>query len=120
MVWRPICQAIVASSPSEAAGTDVPAFVRKVGGEGLVGFVPNSLLLWGAVSVVLILVLRRSGYGRMLYAYGDNPVAMRLAGVRGWQLLTVTYVLCSLLAAIGGGKAGERYHRKVDRVAFVD
>jgi ribose transport system permease protein len=92
----------VRAAVNRSSGTNVPPFVRKVGGEGLVGFVPNSLLLWVAVSVVLILVLRRSGYGRMLYAYGDNPVAMRLAGVRGWQLLTVTYVLCSLLAAIAG------------------
>jgi ribose transport system permease protein len=92
----------VRAAVRRTSGTDVPPFVRKLGGEGLVGFVPNSLLLWVAVSVVLILVLRRSGYGRMLYAYGDNPIAMRLAGVRGWQLLAVTYVLCSLLAAIAG------------------
>jgi ribose transport system permease protein len=38
----------------------------------------------------------------MLYAYGDNPMAMRLAGVRSWQLLTVTYALCGLLAAVAG------------------
>ena len=27
-------------------------------------------------------------------------------------------VLVTLLAAMGGGKAGERYHRRVDRVGF--
>ena len=26
-------------------------------------------------------------------------------------------VILSLLAAMGGGKAGERYHRKIDRLA---
>jgi hypothetical protein len=29
-------------------------------------------------------------------------------------------VLGTLLAAVVGGKAGERYHRKVDRAGFVD
>jgi ribose transport system permease protein len=92
----------VRAAVNRTAGQDVPPFVRKVGGESLVGFVPNSLLLWIAVSAILLLVLRRSGYGRMLYAYGDNPMAMRLAGLRAWQLLIATYALCGVLAAIAG------------------
>mgnify|MGYP003290843500 CR=1 FL=1 len=35
-------------------------------------------------------------------AVGDNPLACRLAGVRVWQVLLVVYVLCAILAAIGG------------------
>jgi ribose transport system permease protein len=92
----------VRAATNRNAGQNVPHFVRQVGGEPLVGFIPNSLLLWIALSVVVIVGLRRSGYGRMLYAYGDNPMAMRLAGVRSWQLLTVTYTLCGLLAAVAG------------------
>jgi ribose transport system permease protein len=92
----------VRAATNRTAGQDVPHFVRQVGGEPLVGFVPNSLILWIVLSVILIVGLRRSGYGRMLYAYGDNPMAMRLAGVRSWQLLTVTYTLCGLLAAVAG------------------
>jgi hypothetical protein len=29
-------------------------------------------------------------------------------------------VLVTVFAAMGGGKAGERYHRKVDRVGYSD
>ena len=54
------------------------------------------------VAALILLGLRYSGYGRMLYAVGDNPIACRLAGVRVWQVLLVTYILCSILAAIGG------------------
>jgi ribose transport system permease protein len=92
----------VRAAVNRTSGHDVPPFVRKVGGEPLVGFVPNSLLLWAGLSVILILVLRRTGYGRMLYAYGDNPMATRLAGLRAWQLLLATYALCGLLAAVAG------------------
>ena len=46
--------------------------------------------------------LRRTGYGRLLYAIGDNPVAARLSGARGWQVLIVLYVISALLAAIAG------------------
>ena len=92
----------VQASGNRLGGTNVPDIVRTVGGESLVGFVPNSLVLWTLVSVVVILGLRRSGFGRMLYAYGNNPTAMRMAGMRAWQLLLATYVLAGLLAAISG------------------
>ena len=38
----------------------------------------------------------------------------------GGAIALAAIVLGTLLAAIVGGKAGERYHRKVDRVAFID
>lgn len=80
----------------------VPSFVRELGSGSLIGAVPKSIVLWGGISVIIILGLRRSGYGRMLYAYGDNPAAVRLAGLRSWRLLVVTYALCGMLAAVGG------------------
>jgi ribose transport system permease protein len=81
----------------------VPDFVRELATGNLIGdAIPKSLLLWGPVAALILLGLRYSGYGRMLYAIGDNPLACRLAGVRIWQVLLVVYVLCSILAAIGG------------------
>jgi ribose transport system permease protein len=66
------------------------------------GLIPNNLLVAIPVAVFLILLLRRTGYGRMLYAIGDNPVAARLSGVRSWQVLVLLYVLSAVLAAIAG------------------
>jgi ribose transport system permease protein len=81
----------------------VPEFVRELAVGNLIGeAIPKSLLLWAPVAALILLGLRYSGYGRMLYAVGDNPLACRLAGVRVWQVLLVVYVLCSVLAAIGG------------------
>jgi ribose transport system permease protein len=81
----------------------VPDFVRELAVGNLIGdAIPKSLLLWAPVAALILLGLRYSGYGRTLYAVGDNPIACRLAGVRVWQVLLVTYVLCSILAAIGG------------------
>ena len=80
----------------------VPGFVNELATGSLVGDIPKSVLLWGGLSAVVILGLKYSGYGRMLYAYGDNPLAVRLAGTRSWQLLLATYALCGMCAAIGG------------------
>ncbi len=80
----------------------VPNFVVTLGSERFLTYIPYDLLVWGPVAVVIILGLRYSGIGRMIYAVGDNPVASRLAGVRNWQVLLVVYALCGMLAAARG------------------
>jgi ribose transport system permease protein len=83
-------------------GAGVPAELRTIGTGLTADVIPNDLAVFAPVAIVLILLLRRTGYGRMLYAVGDNPVAARLSGVRSWQVLVVLYVISALLAAIAG------------------
>jgi ribose transport system permease protein len=82
--------------------SDVPPFVKQVGGGRLLEYLPKSLLLWAPLAIAIILALRYSGLGRMLYAVGDNPRACRLAGVRVWQVQVAVYALCGMLAALAG------------------
>ena len=85
-----------------AGSTSVLSVVRDIGSGTLTGWLPKNLIVWVIVAVLLVLGLRSSGLGRMIYAVGDNPVACRLAGVRVWQVLLIVYVLSGLFAAIGG------------------
>jgi ribose transport system permease protein len=80
----------------------VPDVVSSLGSDRFFEYLPANLILWTVVAAILILGLRYTGYGRMLYAVGDNPVAARLAGVRVWQVLVVVYALCGLFSAMGG------------------
>ena len=80
----------------------IPDLVSTLGSDRFFDYLPANLILWAALAAVLILGLRYTGYGRMLYAVGDNPVASRLAGVRVWQVLVAVYALCGLFSAIGG------------------
>jgi ribose transport system permease protein len=79
-----------------------PDFVVKLGSERFLTYIPYDLLVWAPVAALIILGLRYSGFGRMIYAVGDNPVATRLAGVRNWQVLLAVYALCGLLSAAAG------------------
>jgi ribose transport system permease protein len=89
-------QAVARGVPS------VPAIVHTIGSGNVLGYVPVSLFLWGALAAVLILGLRGTGLGRLLYALGDNLEATRLAGVHAWQVLLTTYMLCGLFSAVAG------------------
>jgi ribose transport system permease protein len=85
-----------------ATTSSAPPFVAWIGGGVSFGFVPNSLLIFVPFAALVLFALHRSGFGRLLYAVGDNPVAARLAGVRVWQVLLAVYVLSSLLAGVAG------------------
>lgn len=85
-----------------AAGSRVPAEVRWLGGGTSLGFAPNSLLLFVPLAIGITWALRRTGFGRLLYAVGDNERAARLSGVRVWQVLTMLYVVSALLAGVAG------------------
>ncbi len=83
-------------------GSGVAPELRTLGSDRMYGILPYSLLLYVPVAVVILLGLRRFGYGRLLYAIGDNPIAARLSGTRGWQVLVALYIISAVLAAIAG------------------
>jgi ribose transport system permease protein len=81
---------------------NVPDIVRTLGGGKLLGIIPINAIVWGAIAALVLVGLRYTGLGRLIYAIGDNPVAVRLSGVRGWMVLLVTYVICGFLSAVAG------------------
>ncbi|MDA8237088.1 MAG: ABC transporter permease, partial [Chloroflexi bacterium] len=83
-------------------GSGVPDELRWLGAGTFLGILPNSLLVFVPLAAVILIGLRRSGYGRLLFAIGDNPVAARLSGARAWQVIVVLYVISALLAATAG------------------
>jgi ribose transport system permease protein len=83
-------------------GSGVPPELRTVGVELFGDVVPFSLVVFVPLAALILIGLRRTGYGRLLFAIGDNPVAARLSGARSWQVLIVLYVISAILAAIAG------------------
>jgi ribose transport system permease protein len=83
-------------------GSGVPDSLRWLGSTRFLDVVPYSLLVFVPLTLVILLGLRRTGYGRLLYAIGDNPVAARLSGARAWQVLIVLYVISAVMAGIAG------------------
>jgi ribose transport system permease protein len=93
---------IVYSQKMLANAPRVPSFIQSVGSGKVLGGIPIDLILWAPIALVVLIGLRRTGLGRLLYAVGDNREACQLSGVRVWQVLLTDYVLCGSLAAVAG------------------
>jgi ribose transport system permease protein len=83
-------------------GAGVPDILRQLGSGTFLTILPNSLFVFVPVAASILIILRRTGFGRLLYAIGDNPIASRLSGARSWQVLVVLYILSAVIAAIAG------------------
>ncbi len=63
---------------------------------------PNLLWMFAVVVAITAFVLRRTVFGRYIYAVGSNPESARLAGVPVTAVLVSVYSIAGLLAAVGG------------------
>lgn len=70
--------------------------------------VPLTLVIFGGLVVLLDLVLRRTVFGRWMYAVGGNAEAARRAGINVIGVRIMALVLASVLAAAGGILAASR------------
>ena len=91
-----------------AGSTRMPDFVVRLGQGTVWGVIPYASIVWAFLAVVIVLILRKTGFGRNLYALGDNPIASRLAGIRSWQVLVAVYALSGVLGSVAGILMGGR------------
>ena len=66
------------------------------------GFISIPLLLWIILNGLFLIILRRTSYGRRIFAVGSNPEAARLNGLPVNLIKISVYILSSLLAVISG------------------
>ena len=72
------------------------AYIR-IGGE-----IPIQAVI-SLVFIILIMVLmNRTSFGNYVEAYGDNPLATKVAGVNVILIITACYAICNFLAGISG------------------
>ena len=64
--------------------------------------IPVPLLIMLAIAIAAAIFLNKTIYGRYLLALGRNETAARYSGINTDRLVILAYVLCSLMAGIGG------------------
>jgi ribose transport system permease protein len=99
---------IVTSSGSETSGTvygQVPQWLvdtASVNGRTAGVGVPPAVVFWLLLTGLVVLLLRRTWFGRGLYAMGGNRVAARLTQVPELRNWVVVFAISAVTAAIAG------------------
>lgn len=75
-------------------------FFRTIG-QGKIGIIPVSFLLFIVVFLVLHMYLMRSRYGRFTYLTGGNPVAADLCGVPTKHAIASAFIIIGAMAGLG-------------------
>jgi ribose transport system permease protein len=64
--------------------------------------IPNSLFVWGTVSLLIGFILRGTQFGRYIYAVGNRERAAYLSGVPTRFVIVVCFMVSGFTAALGG------------------
>jgi ribose transport system permease protein len=84
-----------------ATGYAIPESLKWLG-TALVRGVPAALILFLPLAVLILFLQNRTGFGRALYAVGDNERAAHLSGLSYRVVIVTLYVVSSLLAGVAG------------------
>lgn len=103
--------ALLYSNGTPNGGT--PAFLTALAtGTGPLG-IPWMIWFWAAVSTLVLIVFRRTVFGRWTYAAGSAPRASWLSGIPINRVLILVYVISAMAASLAGlllaGYSGQAY-----------
>lgn len=87
---------------------DTPEIFSALG-QGYLGPVPVPVVIMLVLMVVFAIIMRRTRFGRHVYATGGNERAARLSGVKVNRIKLMVYVLSSTIASLAGVIGFSRY-----------
>ena len=64
--------------------------------------IPVAIFVWAAVSIVISVILTRTGFGKSVYATGSREGAAYLSGIRTRAIIIGAFVISGMCAAIAG------------------
>jgi ribose transport system permease protein len=64
--------------------------------------IPVAIFVWAATSIVIAVILTRTGFGRSIYATGSREAAAFLSGIRTRLVIVGAFVVSGLCAATAG------------------
>lgn len=91
-----------------------PALLMQWAGQGkLFGTVPVAVVLWGLLSILVALALKKSLFGRYLYPIGASETVAYLSGVPTRRVIVAAFVASGMCSALAGmvlaGYANQAY-----------
>lgn len=78
---------------------DFPMAIQFIG-NGSLGLIPFSLIIFIFVIIVVLIFLRRTTLGFSIFMLGSNPTAARFSGLNTKSIIIKTYMISGLLSGI--------------------
>jgi Ribose/xylose/arabinose/galactoside ABC-type transport systems, permease components len=64
--------------------------------------IPVQVFIIIALTLFLLILLRKTRFGVYIEAYGDNPLATKISGVKVVLVIVLAYVICEIFAGMAG------------------
>lgn len=85
-------------SPQDSAS----AAMRFIATGQVIFGIPNALIVWAIVGAVAVFALKRTIFGRAVYAIGNQERAAYLSGMSTQKVVMITFAVSGGLSAFGG------------------
>ncbi|EJJ29415.1 ABC transporter permease [Rhizobium sp. CF142] len=85
-------------SPQDSASASMRFLATGYAVPGL----PNGVLVWLAVGLLAVFLLRRTTFGRALYAIGNRERAAYMSGINTRRVTLLAFIMSGGLSALGG------------------
>ncbi|WP_417689171.1 ABC transporter permease [Roseibium sp.] len=92
---------MVAHTGGFAPADQATDFMRFLASGKLVG-IPVAIFIWGIVSVVIAVGLKRTAFGREIYATGNKEAAAFLSGVKTRRVIVGSFIISGLCSGLAG------------------
>jgi ribose transport system permease protein len=97
-VMRGLMVAHTGGFAPQTAATDAMQYLAV----GRVAGIPVALLVWLLVSAVVVVILRRTAFGRSIYAIGNRERAAYLSGINTNGVILGAFMLSGMAAGLAG------------------
>lgn len=71
-------------------------------GRGMIGPMPFIVIVWLIISIIVLIIITQTTFGRSIKAIGSNSTATYLSGINVSRHVIIVYMLSGLLCGIGG------------------
>ncbi len=79
-----------------------PNYVLNLGSYKIFGLIPLPICIFAFVVVISYIFLRKTAFGRKIYAVGNDKEASEKAGINTFKVLITVYLISGVFAALGG------------------
>lgn len=71
-------------------------------GSGNIGIIPVPVLIFLLMGLLTHIILRKSKFGKTIYALGGNEQAAKVCGINVKKVLIIVYAYAGIMSAVGG------------------